>query len=88
MAALGLDEDNAVGATGTIEGCRILQHRHLVDILGRYRSQHIENVTLMEGYTALLHIQLHTVDNDKRLGIGIDGADASDEHGCSLLEIA
>ena len=44
MTALGIDQNDAIGTTGTIEGSGILQYRHLVDILGRDGRQHIEDV--------------------------------------------
>ena len=72
MSALGVDQDDTIGTTGTIEGGGILQHRHLFDILRRDGRQHIENVALVQRQSALLHIELHPIKDNEGLCIGID----------------
>ena len=42
----------------------------------------------MQRRSVLLHIELHTIEDDKGLGIGIDGTDTTDEHRSTLLEVA
>ena len=72
MSSLGINQNDAVGTPGTIECSGVLQHRHLVDVFWRDGRQHIEDVTQMERLAVALHIQFHTIEDDKRLGIGID----------------
>ena len=48
MTALGIDDDDTIGTTGTVEGSGILEYRHLVDILWRDGRQHIEDITQMQ----------------------------------------
>ena len=88
MSALGVDQDDAIGTTGTVEGGGILQHCHLVDILRRDGRQHIEDVALMQRQPALLHVELHTVEDDEGLCIGIDRTDTADKHCSALLKVA
>ena len=42
----------------------------------------------MERLPVALHIQLHAVQDDEWLGVCIDGADASNEHGSTVLQVA
>ena len=88
VTALGVDEDNAVGTAGTIEGGGILQHRHLVDVLGRDGAEHIKDVAQMQRATVALHVKLHAVENHQRLGIGTDRIDTTDKHGGTVLKVA
>ena len=39
----------------------------------------------MEHGTLLLHIHLHSVDDDEWLGIGIEGIETTDEHGRAAI---
>ena len=68
LSLLGGDDDDAIGCTGTIDGCRrsILQHSHALDIR---RVDHTEEVAAVTRDTTLL--QWHTIEHDKRVVAGI-----------------
>ena len=71
MATLGLDEDDAIAAAGTIEGSGVLQHRHLLYVGRHDIAQHIEEIAAVQHRTVTLHVELYAVDDDKRLRISI-----------------
>ena len=68
LSLLGSDDDDTIGCTGTIDGCRrsILQHSHTLDI--RW-VDHTEEVAAVTRDTTLL--QWHTIEHDKRVVAGI-----------------
>ena len=68
LSLLGGDDDDTIGCTGTIDGCRrsILQHSHALDI--RW-VDHTEEVAAVTRDTTLL--QWHTIEHDKRVVAGI-----------------
>ena len=88
MTALGIDDDDTIGTTGTVEGSGILEYRHLVDILWRDGRQHIEDVAQMQRPTALLHVELHAIEDHEGLGIAVERTDTTDKHGGSLFQVA
>ena len=88
VTTLGFNEDDTIGTTGAIKSRSILQHRHLVYILRGNGGQHVEDVTQMQRLPVPLHVKLHTIHDNERLGIGIDGADTTNEHGSTLIQVA
>ena len=68
LSLLGSDDDDTIGCTGTIDGCRrsILQHGHALDI--RW-VDHTEEVAAVTRNTTLL--QWHAIEYDKRVVAGV-----------------
>ena len=64
--ALGRDHNHAVRSTGSVEGVGggILQDGHRLDVIGVDKAE--------------VSVERHTIDNDKRLSAGGDGADTTD----------
>ena len=42
------NEDDTVGTTGTVEGCGILQHRHLLNVVGRDVGQDVIELSAVQ----------------------------------------
>ena len=80
MTALGLNEHNTITATCAIKGSSILQHSHLLNIVGRDIGKHIIELAVMQRDTVALHIHLDAVDDDEGLGITGDAIQTADEH--------
>ena len=80
MAALRINNQHAICPLGTIECGSVFKHFHTVDVLGVKEVEHIIHKAVVDGGTIVLHIPNHTVDNHERLGVGVEGVDAVDEH--------
>ena len=75
--ALGLDEDDTVGAARTVDGCgrTILEHGDFLDILG-VDGQEVGELFLsgVGEVERLVDVALvgDVVEHDERLGVGVD----------------
>ena len=81
VSALGGNQDDAIGTTCAIEGCGILQHLHLVDVLRGDIGEDVIKLPTMQCGTVLLHVLLDAINHDERLGIGIQRIETTDKHG-------
>ena len=84
LAPLRVDEDDAVGTTGTIEGGSVLQHFHAFYVLWVNACKDIVEEAVVDGGAVELHVEEHTVEHDEWLGIEVQGVQSADEHGGTL----
>ena len=80
LVALGLDEEHAVGTLRTIESSTVLQHGDGLDVVDVQVCQQVVEVAVVEHGARVLHVHDDTVDDDERLGVGVQGVDALNEH--------
>ena len=86
MTALGLNQYHTVATTCTVEGCAILQHRHLLNVIRGDVGQHVEVLTVVQGGAVTLHIQFYAIDHNQRHGIGSETVHTTDEHSSTTVE--
>ena len=72
LVALGFNHHHAVGCLGTIDGSTVLQHGNLLDVLNHDVGKDVVEEAVVERRTGELHVLRHTVDDDERLGIGVE----------------
>jgi len=80
LATLGVDEHHAIGTTGAIEGGGVLEHRHLLNVVGRDAGQDVVELAAVKRAAVALHVLLNAVDDNERLGIAGDAVQTTDEH--------
>ena len=81
LVALGLDEEHAIGTFGTVEGGSVFQDRHALNVVHVQVGQQVVVVAVVKHLARILHVHHDVVDDDQRLGVGIERVDALDEHG-------
>ena len=84
MSALGRDFQYAVSSLRTIEGGTVAKDFYTFDVFGIDEVEDIVIETVVQRGATVLHVPNDSVDNDKRLCIGVERVDAIDEHGCTL----
>ena len=85
MATLGINQDDAVGTTGTIEGGGVLQYRHLLDIVRRDVGQDVIELSAVQRRAHALHVLLNAVDDNQGLSVAGDTIQTANEHGGSTV---
>ena len=84
MSALCRDFQHAIGALRTIEGSTVAKDFYTFDVFGIDEVEDVVIETVVQRGAAVLHVPNDTIDNDKRLRIGVERVDAIDKHGCAL----
>ena len=72
LTALGIDDDNTIGSTCTIDGSTILQNLDIADVVYINCREYIVVHTHVDRFVTLLQIPYHTINNNQRLCIGIE----------------
>ena len=80
LVALGLDEQHAIGSLGTIEGGTVLQYSDCLNVVDVQIGKEVVEIAVVKHGACVLHVEDHTIDDDERLHIGMQGVDALDEH--------
>ena len=88
VAALGLDENDAVAAFGSVECGGILQHGDLLYVLGVDVEQEVVIVAIVQRRTGFLHVAHNAVDHDERLGIGRERVQTAHKHSSTIAGAA
>ena len=78
--ALGLDEQHTGSGLGTIDGGSVLQHGDALNVVHIQVGQDIVVISLMQHLAVVLHVGDDTIDDDQRLGVGLQTGDTADEH--------
>ena len=81
MAALGINENDAIAAFGSIECRSVFQYRHLLHILRIEVEHEVDIVAIVKSRARLLHVLHHPIDHDEGLCIGRQRVQAANEHG-------
>ena len=87
LVALGLDEDDAVGTFGTIDGGTVLQHLDTLDVVDIQVGQHVVEVTIVESSAVVLHIHDDIIDDHQRLHIAVERVDARHQQGVAQAHV-
>ena len=80
LVAARVDEDDAVGALGTIEGRAVAQHGDALDVGRRDVGQHVVVEAAVQHLAVALLVEDHAVDHDEGLGIAVERVQTVDEH--------
>ena len=80
VSALGVDENHTIGSTCSIECCGILENTHAGNIVRRDVGKDVVNLTAVQRQAVLLHVLLHSINNDEGLCIGIERRETAHEH--------
>ena len=80
LVAARLDEDDAVTATGTVEGRAVAHHRHLLDVAGIQAGENVVVESLVEQLTAVLLLDDDIVDHNEGLCVGVQRVQTLNEH--------
>ena len=72
LTALGIDDDNTIGSTCTIDGSTILQDLDIADVVYINCREYIVVHTHVDRFVTLLQIPNNTINNNQRLCIGIE----------------
>ena len=84
MSALGVDNHNAVGTASTIERGGVLEHFHGFDVLRVDTCKDVVEESVVDGLSVELEVHHHSVEDDKRLRVEVEGVETMNEHGCTL----
>ena len=76
VAATSVDEDDTVGALGTVDGCSVLKDGDLLDVINVYSGEDVVEETVVYGCIAILQVLHHTVEDDKGLCGRVQRVDA------------
>ena len=85
-SALCLDDDDAVGTLGTIEGRRILQHLYAFHVFRVETRKDVVVESLVERGAFVLRVDDVAVQHDEGLGVGIDAVHTADGQVGTLTE--
>ena len=80
IAALGIDEDDTVGSTSSVECSGILENTHGGNVVWRDIGKDVVDLIAVQRQPVLLHVLLYPIDDDERLGIGIERRETAHEH--------
>ena len=88
LVTLGVDKYHTVCPLCTVDGCSILEHGNVFNIVDVDIGQQIVVVSLMNHTAAILHVHHYPVDHDKRLCVGLKRVETIHKHGISKSQIA
>ena len=86
--ALGLDEHHTGSGLGAIDGGSVLQYGDALNIVHIQVGQDIVVISLMQHLAVVLHVGDDTVDDNQRLGVGLQTGDTADEHGVAHAQLS
>ena len=84
LVALGVDEQHAGGTLGTVEGGTVLEHGDALDVVDVQVGQQVVVVAVVKHGAVVLHVGDDAVDDDQRLGVGLQAVEAGQQHDVTL----
>ena len=80
MVPAGVDEHHAIGTLGTVKGRAVAQYLDAFYVGRRDIGQDVVEESVVKHRPPVLLVEDDAVDDDERLGVGVDGTQTVDEH--------